>query len=65
MTSSIDVLAARLKRKQLTESWNIAVETLLVLKEFLSRFEWGDLSELVSQIKNIGHILRLAQPSGM
>ncbi|GMM55277.1 translation initiation factor eIF2B subunit beta [Maudiozyma humilis] len=60
---SIDAFIAKLKRKQISGSYVIALETLQLLKRFLSAARWNHVNELIAQIRELGNRLEKANPT--
>lgn len=59
---SIDSFIAKLKRRQISGSYIIALETLQLLKRFLSAARWNHVTDLISQIRELGNRLEKANP---
>lgn len=60
---SIDSFIAKLKRKQISGSYIIALETLQLLKRFISAVRWSNVNELIAQIRELGNRLEKANPT--
>ncbi|CCK70978.1 translation initiation factor eIF2B subunit beta KNAG_0F03160 [Huiozyma naganishii CBS 8797] len=60
---TINAFIARLKRKQIVGSYAIALETLQLLKRFISAARWSHVNELIEQIRTLGCTLERAQPT--
>lgn len=67
MSSDINVTVAsfidRLKRRQISGSYNIAMETLQILKRFVSAARWSHVNDLIDQLRELGNRLERAQPT--
>lgn len=59
----IDTFIARLKRRHIQGSYAIALETLQILKRFISAARWNHVNELIAQIRELGNRLEKAQPT--
>ncbi|CCD24582.1 translation initiation factor eIF2B subunit beta NDAI_0D02680 [Naumovozyma dairenensis CBS 421] len=59
----IDSFIAKLKRRQIQGSYAIALETLQLLKRFISAARWSHVNELISQIRHLANRLEKAQPT--
>lgn len=59
----VDTFIAKLKRKQVVGSYAIALETLQILKRFISAARWNHVNELIGQIRSLGDKLEKAQPT--
>ncbi|GAO51940.1 IF-2B-domain-containing protein [Saitoella complicata NRRL Y-17804] len=62
VNAAVESLAARLKRKQIRGSHNVALETALVLRQVVSNARWSNQDQLVDQVKEIGRRLVKAAP---
>ncbi|CAB4255851.1 similar to Saccharomyces cerevisiae YLR291C GCD7 Beta subunit of the translation initiation factor eIF2B, the guanine-nucleotide exchange factor for eIF2 [Maudiozyma barnettii] len=60
---SIDSFIAKLKRRQISGSYIIALETLQLLKRFISAVRWSHVNELIAQIRELGNRLEKANPT--
>ncbi|QLQ82140.1 hypothetical protein HG537_0G03950 [Torulaspora globosa] len=60
---SIEHFIARLKRRQIDNSYVMALETLQILKRFISAARWSHVSELIEQIRELADRLEKAQPA--
>ena len=60
---SIDSFIAKLKRRQISGSYIIALETLQLLKRFISAVRWSNVNELIAQIRELGNRLEKANPT--
>ncbi|QLL35017.1 hypothetical protein HG536_0H03930 [Torulaspora globosa] len=60
---SIEHFIARLKRKQIDNSYAMALETLQILKRFISAARWSHVTELIEQIRQLADRLEKAQPA--
>lgn len=60
---SIEYFIARLKRRQIDSTYAMALETLQLLKRFISAARWNHVSELIEQIRQLADRLEKAQPS--
>ena len=59
----LDTFIAKLKRKQIVGSYHIALETLQLLKRFVSAVRWSHVNELIAQLRELGLQLERAQPT--
>ena len=59
----LDTFITKLKRKQIVGSYYIALETLQLLKRFVSAVRWSHVSELIAQLRELGLKLERAQPT--
>ncbi|TFK42354.1 hypothetical protein BDQ12DRAFT_676067 [Crucibulum laeve] len=59
---SVEVLASKLRRRQLVGSRTTALETVLVLRQVVSKARFSNLEQLVDIIRNAGRKLVEAQP---
>ncbi|CCE63755.1 hypothetical protein TPHA_0F02750 [Tetrapisispora phaffii CBS 4417] len=59
----IDTFIARLKRRNIEGSYAIALETLQILKRFISAVRWSHVNELIEQIRNLGNRCEKAHPT--
>lgn len=60
---TIDAFIARLKRRQVEDAYAIALETLQILKRFISQARWIHVGELIEQMRNLGNRLEKAHPT--
>ncbi|KAM3161077.1 Translation initiation factor eIF-2B subunit beta [Lachancea thermotolerans] len=67
MSSDINVTVAsfidRLKRRQIYGSYQVSLETLQLLKRFVSAARWTNINDLISQLRALGSRLAKAQPT--
>ncbi|KAF9532152.1 hypothetical protein CPB83DRAFT_847311 [Crepidotus variabilis] len=59
---AVEVLASRLRRRQLVGSRATALETLLLLRQVISKARFSNLEQLVATIREVGRRLVDAQP---
>ncbi|CCM04412.1 uncharacterized protein FIBRA_06589 [Fibroporia radiculosa] len=59
---AVEVLAGKLKRRQVVGSREAALETLLVLRQVVSRARFSNIEQLVGLIRDVGKKLAEAQP---
>jgi len=59
---SVEILAAKLRRRQIVGSRIAALETLLVLRQVVSRARFSNFEQLVTIIRGVGRRLVEAQP---
>lgn len=59
----IDSFIARLKRRQIQGSYPIALETLQLLKRFISAARWSHVNDLIFQIRALANRLEKAHPT--
>ncbi|KAF9447670.1 nagb/rpia/CoA transferase-like protein [Macrolepiota fuliginosa MF-IS2] len=59
---TVEVLASKLRRRQIVGSRTTALETLLVLRQVVSKARFSNFEQLVEIIKTVGHRLVEAQP---
>ncbi|KAF8965296.1 hypothetical protein BDZ97DRAFT_1918434 [Flammula alnicola] len=59
---SVEVLASKLRRRQVVGSRTAALETLLVLRQVISKARFSNLEQLVAIIRDAGRRLVAAQP---
>lgn len=59
----LDTFIAKLKRKQIVGSYHSALETLQLLKRFVSAARWSHVNELIAQLRELGLQLEKAQPT--
>ena len=60
-----DHLAARLALRQVQGSWEVASETVLLLRQAVSTARWNTVDQLIAIIHGIGRKLIKAQPRGI
>ncbi|AQZ12597.1 GCD7 (YLR291C) [Zygosaccharomyces parabailii] len=60
---TIEHFIARLKRRQIDGPYPMALETLQLLKRFISQARWSHVSELIEQIRELANRLEKAQPT--
>ena len=60
---SIEYFIARLKRRQIDDTYAMALETLQLLKRFISAARWNHVTELIEQIRQLADRLEKAQPA--
>ncbi|CAR28138.1 hypothetical protein ZYGR_0N06290 [Zygosaccharomyces rouxii] len=60
---TIEHFIARLKRRQIDGPYAMALETLQLLKRFISQARWSHVSELIEQIRQLANRLEKAQPT--
>lgn len=60
---TVNSFIAKLKRRQIEGSYIIALETLQLLKRYLSAVRWSHVNELIDQIRDFGNRLEKAQPT--
>ncbi|KAG2158497.1 uncharacterized protein EDB93DRAFT_1296967 [Suillus bovinus] len=58
----VDTLAARLRRRQVVGSRETALETVLVLRQVISKARFSNIDQLVEIIRSVGRKLVEAQP---
>ncbi|PPQ68141.1 hypothetical protein CVT25_014067 [Psilocybe cyanescens] len=59
---SVEVLASKLRRRQIVGSRATALETLLVLRQVIAKARFSNLEQLVAIIRDVGRRLVDAQP---
>ncbi|KAF8637339.1 hypothetical protein AX17_002840 [Amanita inopinata Kibby_2008] len=59
---SVEVLASKLRRRQVVGSHAAAMETLLVLRQVVSKAKFSNINQLVDIIRSVGRKLVEAQP---
>ncbi|KAJ3506148.1 hypothetical protein NLJ89_g7025 [Agrocybe chaxingu] len=59
---SVDVLASKLRRRQIVGSRATALETLLVLRQVIAKARFANIEQLVEIIRGVGRRLVDAQP---
>jgi len=59
---SVEILASKLRRRQIVGSRATALETLLVLRQVISKARFSNLEQLVEIIRDVGRRLVDAQP---
>lgn len=59
---SVDILASRLRRRQVVGSRVSAIETILVLRQVLSKARFNSFDQLIAIIRAVGKRLLEAQP---
>ncbi|KAJ7582979.1 eukaryotic translation initiation factor 2B beta subunit [Mycena floridula] len=59
---AVDVLASKLRRRQIVGSRATAIETILVLRQVLSKARFSNIEQLVDIIRGVGRKLSEAQP---
>ncbi|KAG1832254.1 hypothetical protein EV424DRAFT_1640965 [Suillus variegatus] len=60
----VDTLAVRLRRRQVVGSRETALETVLVLRQVISKARFSNIDQLVEIIRSVGRKLVEAQPKG-
>lgn len=60
---TVEHFIARLKRRQIDGPYAMALETLQLLKRFISQARWSHVSELIEQIRQLANRLEKAQPT--
>ncbi|GCE97961.1 GCD complex subunit gcd7 [Zygosaccharomyces mellis] len=60
---TIEHFIARLKRHQIDGPYAMALETLQLLKRFISQARWSHVSELIEKIRQLANRLEKAQPT--
>lgn len=60
---AIEHFITRLKRRQIDGPYAMALETLQLLKRFISQARWSHVSELIEQIRHLANKLEKAQPT--
>ncbi|CEP63322.1 translation initiation factor eIF2B subunit beta LALA0_S07e07492g [Lachancea lanzarotensis] len=67
MSGDINVAVAsfidRLKRRQVSGSYQVSLETLQLLKRFVSAARWSGIDDLIAQLRELGLRLGKAQPT--
>ncbi|SCV00475.1 LAME_0G09956g1_1 [Lachancea meyersii CBS 8951] len=67
MSGDINVAVAsfidRLKRRQVYGSYQVSLETLQLLKRFVSAARWSGIDDLIAQLRELGTRLGKAQPT--
>ncbi|KAF7778546.1 hypothetical protein Agabi119p4_2891 [Agaricus bisporus var. burnettii] len=61
---TVEVFASKLRRRQIVGSRTTALETLLVLRQVITKARFANFEQLVDIIKSVGHKLIEAQPKG-
>ncbi|KAI6109708.1 hypothetical protein F5141DRAFT_1004476 [Pisolithus sp. B1] len=61
---TVEHLAARLRRRQVVGSQQTALETVLVLRQVVSKARFSNIDQLVDVIRSVGRKLVEAQPKG-
>ncbi|AAS54782.1 AGR292Cp [Eremothecium gossypii ATCC 10895] len=59
---TVDSFIDRLKRRQITGTYNVSLETLQILMRYVSAIRWSTMDELIDQIRLLGSRLEKAQP---
>lgn len=59
---SVDSLVARLRRRKLVGSFQVASETALLCRSVVSTYRWQHVDQLITHLKSVGRALTLAQP---
>lgn len=60
---TVDAFIAKLKRRQIEDSYEIALETLQILMRFLSASRWSNVKEMIELIRQLGNRLEKAHPT--
>lgn len=60
---TLDAFIAKLKRRQIEDSYEIALETLQILMRFLSASRWSNVHEMIELIRQLGNRLEKAHPT--
>lgn len=60
---TIEYFIAKLRRRQIDGPYAMALETLQILKRFISAARWSHVSELIEQIRELANRLEKAQPT--
>ncbi|SCV00634.1 LAMI_0G06348g1_1 [Lachancea mirantina] len=63
LNATIASFCDRLKRRQITGSYHVALETLQLLKRFISAARWSHTNELIAQLRDLGSRLEKAHPT--
>ncbi|AMD22891.1 HHR122Cp [Eremothecium sinecaudum] len=58
----VDSFIDRLKRRQISGTYNVSLETLQILMRYVSAIRWSTTDELIQQIRTLGNRLEKAQP---
>ncbi|KAJ3479093.1 hypothetical protein NLI96_g9306 [Meripilus lineatus] len=61
---SVETLVAKLRRRQVVGSRETALETVLVLRQVVSKARFSNITQLVTLIRSVGKRLVEAQPKG-
>lgn len=59
---TVEYVAARLSRRKLLGSFQVATETVLLCRQVVSTYRWSHVNELVQHLKSVGKQLVAAQP---
>ncbi|AET38607.1 translation initiation factor eIF2B subunit beta Ecym_3099 [Eremothecium cymbalariae DBVPG len=59
---TVDSFIDRLKRRQITGTYQVSLETLQILMRYVSAIRWSTMNELLEQIRALGNRLEKAQP---
>ncbi|ORY02083.1 translation initiation factor eIF-2B beta subunit [Basidiobolus meristosporus CBS 931.73] len=62
LNAQIDHFIARLKRRQVVGSWQVSVETAILLRQVVSISRWNNVDVLIATVKSVGKRLVAAQP---
>ena len=62
---SVEILAAKLRRRQVIGSRTAALETVLVLRQVVSKARFSNIDQLVGLIRDVGRRLAEVQPKGV
>ncbi|KAK9764917.1 GCD complex subunit gcd7 [Basidiobolus ranarum] len=62
LNAQIDHFIARLKRRQVIGSWQVSVETAILLRQVVSISRWNNVDVLLETVKSVGKRLVAAQP---
>ncbi|KAK9763307.1 GCD complex subunit gcd7 [Basidiobolus ranarum] len=62
LNAQIDHFIARLKRRQVIGSWQVSVETAILLRQVVSISRWNTVEILLQTVKTVGKRLVDAQP---
>lgn len=60
---TIESFIAKLRRRQIDGPYAMALETLQILKRFISAARWSHVNELIEQIRELANRLEKAQPT--
>jgi translation initiation factor eIF-2B subunit beta len=60
----VEILVTKLRRRQIVGSRQAALETVLVLRQVISKARFSNFDQLVEMIRSVGRRLVEAQPKG-
>ncbi|KAL1920911.1 uncharacterized protein VTP21DRAFT_11546 [Calcarisporiella thermophila] len=62
LTIQIESLIVKLKRRQIVGSFNVAIETAMLMRKVVSQSRWNRVNQIIAIVKDVGIRLMEAQP---